>query len=61
MEGTPRMAASVAAETVPEYRTLMPRFAPSFIPEITSEGDSEQLEKGYFYGISGGTVNALPV
>ena len=32
------MAASVAADTVPEYRTLMPTFDPRLMPESTISG-----------------------
>ncbi len=34
-EGIPWIAASVAADTVPEYRTLIPTLAPRLIPETT--------------------------
>ncbi len=35
---TPKNAPSVAAETVPEYRTLTPTLEPRFIPEIMISG-----------------------
>ena len=35
---TPRMEASVAADTVPEYRTLMPTLGPRLMPETTRSG-----------------------
>jgi hypothetical protein len=38
------MDASVAAETVPEYRTFIPTLAPLFIPEITKSGCLGKIE-----------------
>ena len=41
---TPRYAPSVAAETVPDYRTFTHTFAPRFIPErMISGGCSSKL------------------
>ena len=40
MAGTPRMAPSIAAATVPEYMTSSARFAPWLMPETMRAGRS---------------------
>ena len=38
IEGTPDRAASIAADTVPEYMTSVPRLGPLLIPDRTMSG-----------------------
>ena len=40
IDGTPKIAPSIAAATVPEYNTLIPTLAPIFIPAINNSGFS---------------------
>ena len=48
------MAASVAAETVPEYSRFVPRFAPWLMPESTRSGGFSMMARTAIFTQSAG-------